>query len=181
VPPLADAADVAHRLTETEVVAYVLVDLAVIVAAARIVGWVFVRLHQPRVIGEIVAGILLGPTLLGGSVASDPDDPGSGLVNELFPFQAFEFLNLLATLALVFFMFSSGSRSNSASFADTAGRSSSSRSPSPSFRSSSASASRRCSTNPTSGGSSRRATARTFRSSPMGSSSAPGSPSRRSR
>jgi Kef-type K+ transport system membrane component KefB len=103
--PLADAAEVAHRLTETEVVAYVLVDLALIVAAARIVGGLFVRLHQPRVIGEIVAGILLGPTLLGGSVASDPEDSGSGLVNEIFPFQAFEFLNLIATLALVFFMF----------------------------------------------------------------------------
>ena len=102
--PLADAGEVAHRLSETEVIAYVLVDLALIVAAARLVGWVFVRLRQPRVVGEIVAGIMLGPTLLGGSVASGPDEPGSGLVNELFPFQAFEFLNVLATLALVFFM-----------------------------------------------------------------------------
>lgn len=102
--PLADAGEVAHRLSETEVIAYVLVDLALIVAAARLVGWVFVRLGQPRIVGEIVAGILLGPTLLGGSVASGPDDPGSGLVNELFPFEAFEFLNLMATLALVLFM-----------------------------------------------------------------------------
>jgi Kef-type K+ transport system membrane component KefB len=104
MPPLADAGEVAHRLSETEVIAYVLVDLAVIVAAARLVGWVFVRLQQPRIVGEIVAGILLGPTLLGGSVASAADDPGSGLVNELFPFEAFEFLNVLSTLALVFFM-----------------------------------------------------------------------------
>ena len=64
--PLADAGEVAHRLSETEVIAYVLVDLAVIVAAARLVGWVFVRLQHPRIVGEIVAGILLGPTLLGG-------------------------------------------------------------------------------------------------------------------
>ena len=102
--PLADAGEVAHRLSETEVIAYVLVDLALIVAAARLVGGLFVRLQQPRIVGEIVAGILLGPTLLGGSVASAADDPGSGLVNELFPFEAFEFLNVLATLALVFFM-----------------------------------------------------------------------------
>jgi Kef-type K+ transport system membrane component KefB len=102
---LSDAGEVAHRLTETEVVAYVLIDLAVIVAAARAVGWVFARLGQPRVIGEIVAGIMLGPTLLGGTLASGPEDSGSGLVNELFPFQAFEFLNLLATLGLVLFMF----------------------------------------------------------------------------
>jgi Kef-type K+ transport system membrane component KefB len=101
---LTDAGEVAHRLTETEVVAYVLVDLAIIVAVARVVGWLFVKLGQPRVVGEIVAGILLGPTLLGGSVATGPDDPGSGLVDELFPLQAFEFLNLIATLALVLFM-----------------------------------------------------------------------------
>ena len=102
---LADSGEVAHRLTETEVVAYVLVDLALIIAAARLVGWVFVKLRQPRVIGEIVAGLLLGPTLLGGSVATGPTEPGSGLVGELFPYQAFEFLNLLATIALVLFMF----------------------------------------------------------------------------
>jgi Kef-type K+ transport system membrane component KefB len=96
--------DVAHRLTETEVVAFVLLDLALIVALARSVGWAFVKLGQPRVIGEIVAGLLLGPTLLGGSVASE-GDPGSGIVGELFPLQAFEFLNLMATLALVLFMF----------------------------------------------------------------------------
>jgi Kef-type K+ transport system membrane component KefB len=101
---LADSGEVAHRLTETEVVAYVLLDLALIVAAARLVGWVFVKLRQPRVIGEIVAGVLLGPTLLGGSVATESGDSGSGLVGELFPLQAFEFLNLLATLALVLFM-----------------------------------------------------------------------------
>ena len=83
--PVADVGEVAHRLSETEVIAYVLVDLALIVAAARLVGWVFVRLQQPRIVGEIVAGILLGPTLLGGSVASAADDPGSGLVNELSP------------------------------------------------------------------------------------------------
>jgi Kef-type K+ transport system membrane component KefB len=103
--PASGAPDVARRLTETEVVAYVLVDLAIILALARIVGWVFVKLNQPRIVGEIVAGILLGPTVLGGSLASGPDDPGSGLVNDLFPLQSFEFLNVMATLALVLFMF----------------------------------------------------------------------------
>jgi Sodium/hydrogen exchanger family len=96
--------DVAHRLTEAEVVAFVLVDLALIVALARIVGWAFAKLGQPRVIGEIVAGLLLGPTILGGSVATGQGDNGSGIIGELFPLQAFEFLNLMATVALVLFM-----------------------------------------------------------------------------
>ena len=39
--------------------------MLVIVVAARLLGWLFERLGQPAVIGEIVAGILLGPSLLG--------------------------------------------------------------------------------------------------------------------
>jgi Kef-type K+ transport system membrane component KefB len=42
-----------------------LVQLALIVGAARAAGWVAVRLRQPRVVGEMAAGILLGPSLLG--------------------------------------------------------------------------------------------------------------------
>jgi predicted Kef-type K+ transport protein len=42
-----------------------LIDIAVIVLAARLTGTLLARLGQPPVIGEILAGILLGPTLLG--------------------------------------------------------------------------------------------------------------------
>ena len=59
-------------------------------------------------VGEIVSGLLLGPTLLGGEVAGSDEDPGSGLVNELFPLEAVEFLSLLATLGLTLFMFMVG-------------------------------------------------------------------------
>jgi K+:H+ antiporter len=102
--PLA-AGEVGHRLTETEVVAFVLLDLALIVALARTVGTLAVKLKQPRVVGEIIAGILLGPTVIAGTVGTAAGDPGSGLVGKLFPVEAFEFLNLIATLALVLFMF----------------------------------------------------------------------------
>ena len=43
----------------------VLFVLLLLVGLAQLFGYVFVRLQQPRVIGEIVAGIVLGPTLLG--------------------------------------------------------------------------------------------------------------------
>lgn len=36
-----------------------------LLAAARLLGYVFTRLRQPRVVGEILAGLLLGPTVLG--------------------------------------------------------------------------------------------------------------------
>lgn len=41
-------------------------QLVVIVAAARLVGWLGLRLlGQPRVVGEMIAGVLLGPSLFG--------------------------------------------------------------------------------------------------------------------
>jgi Kef-type K+ transport system membrane component KefB len=43
----------------------VLLALVVIVVAARILGAVFRWLHQPQVMGEVVAGLLPGPSFLG--------------------------------------------------------------------------------------------------------------------
>jgi Kef-type K+ transport system membrane component KefB len=51
------------------VVGLLLAAIVVIIVAARLLGAMAVRLHQPRVIGEIIAGILLGPTLLPAVVA----------------------------------------------------------------------------------------------------------------
>lgn len=42
-----------------------LLDIVVVCFVARALGWGFEKLHQPRVIGEMFAGILLGPSLLG--------------------------------------------------------------------------------------------------------------------
>ncbi len=87
-----------------EVVPYVLLDIALILAAARIVGTLFEKVRQPRIVGEIVAGILIGPTVLGGSLET-LTKPGSGATNDVYPFQAFSFLSLIGQIALVFYMF----------------------------------------------------------------------------
>lgn len=39
--------------------------LLLLVGLAQVLGWLFVKLRQPKVIGEILAGIVLGPALLG--------------------------------------------------------------------------------------------------------------------
>lgn len=43
----------------------VLVQLCVIIAAARLFAWLFRKLNQPAVVGEILAGLILGPSLFG--------------------------------------------------------------------------------------------------------------------
>src|SRR5579884_2566167 len=43
----------------------VLVVLLLLVGFAQLLGYLFVRLRQPKVIGEILAGVVLGPALLG--------------------------------------------------------------------------------------------------------------------
>ena len=51
-----------------------LVDLGVVVVAARSGGAVARRIGQPAVVGEVGAGILLGPTLLGAFSAQSVED-----------------------------------------------------------------------------------------------------------
>lgn len=69
----------------------------VILAAARLVGAAARRIRQPEVVGEIVAGILLGPSALG---AIWPEATAF-----LFPEQIMPFLDVLANIGLIFFMF----------------------------------------------------------------------------
>lgn len=53
------------RLTASEVTVFLL-SLSVLLGMARVFGELARRLNQPAVLGEIIAGILLGPTVLGG-------------------------------------------------------------------------------------------------------------------
>jgi Kef-type K+ transport system membrane component KefB len=72
-----------------------LIDLAIIIAAARAFGALARRCGQPAVIGEVVAGIVLGPTVLGRLFPNVPP--------ALFPPEVP--LRQLADLGLVFFVF----------------------------------------------------------------------------
>jgi Kef-type K+ transport system membrane component KefB len=76
---------------------HVLLALAVIIVAARLVGSVFRRFGQPPVIGEVVAGILLGPSLLGHVW---PDAYGFILPASVAPF-----LQVIAQVGVILYMF----------------------------------------------------------------------------
>src|SRR5947209_4168106 len=66
-PPAATAvaAGAAAGAGAPTVLFHVLLILTAIVVAGRLLGRLFTSLRQPPVIGEVVAGILLGPSLLG--------------------------------------------------------------------------------------------------------------------
>ncbi|MEV7612157.1 cation:proton antiporter [Streptomyces sp. NPDC089799] len=82
------------------VTANVVGDIAVVLGASSLLGALARRLGQPTVVGQIAAGIILGPTLLGRL----PGDPTS----HPFTAQAMPFISVIAQIAVVIFMFGVG-------------------------------------------------------------------------
>lgn len=52
-------------MTNFQLSIHLFLQLAIILAACRIVGWAGRLIGQPQVVGEMIAGVLLGPSLLG--------------------------------------------------------------------------------------------------------------------
>lgn len=76
------------------------VAVAVILLFCRLVAWAIGRVGQPPVVGEMVAGVLLGPSLLGAVAPS--------VENELFPAALKPVLYVAGQVGLVAFMFQAG-------------------------------------------------------------------------
>jgi Kef-type K+ transport system membrane component KefB len=72
-------------------------QIAVVLAVCRAVGSLFQKIHQPRVVGEMFAGILLGPSLLGWVAPQ--------VSAYLFPASSLGFLNALSQVGVIVFMF----------------------------------------------------------------------------
>jgi Kef-type K+ transport system membrane component KefB len=72
-------------------------QIAAVLVASQVVGRLLGRLGQPRVVGEMLAGILLGPSLLGWAAP--------GISQALFPPESLGFVNGLSQIGLIFFMF----------------------------------------------------------------------------
>jgi Kef-type K+ transport system membrane component KefB len=69
----------------------------VILVAARLVGMLVRRIGQPQVVGEMLAGIALGPSVLGAHAPA--------VAATLFPATSLGFLNALSQIGLLVFMF----------------------------------------------------------------------------
>src|SRR6185369_17274170 len=72
-------------------------QIMVVLVAARVVGHVFRKIGQPQVVGEMFAGILLGPSLFGWLA------PAASAA--VFPPASLGFLNALSQFGLLIFMF----------------------------------------------------------------------------
>ena len=74
-----------------------LTQVAVILIFCRALGYVCQWLRQPLVIGEMAAGILLGPSLLGWVAP--------GVSAALFPVESIEYLRVLSQVGVILFLF----------------------------------------------------------------------------
>ena len=77
--------------------ALLLAQIVTIVLVARLFGWICTKIGQPTVIGEMIAGIVLGPSLVG---MYFPE-----FSQALFPAQSLGNLQFLSQIGLILFMF----------------------------------------------------------------------------
>jgi K+:H+ antiporter len=88
---------VKQRADFNKLVAAVFLSIAIVLIIARLFGAAATRIGQPRVMGEVIAGLCLGPSLLG---AISPD-----LQATFFPTDVLPALGVVANLGLIFYMF----------------------------------------------------------------------------
>ncbi len=81
----------------SETLLHVLLALLLIVCVARLLGALFRKLEQPAVVGEVIAGIALGPSLLG-RIAPE-------LSAYVLPVSVVPSLGIIAQVGVILFMF----------------------------------------------------------------------------
>ena len=81
-----------------------LLQIISILIVSRLFGYIFVKMGQPTVIGEILAGIVLGPSLLGYFYPQ--------AFHFLFPVSSLGNLYVLSQIGLILFMFTIGMELN---------------------------------------------------------------------
>jgi Kef-type K+ transport system membrane component KefB len=98
-PAAAATAHAAHREAGggASPLVHVLLVLMVVVALGRLLSKLFARFHQPPVIGEVLAGIALGPSLLGRVWPAASEF--------LLPAGIAGYLSVLAQLGVILYMF----------------------------------------------------------------------------
>ena len=99
VPPVPPGAATVSRFSQVHVndFVHVMLALALVIASARALGALFRLVHQPPVIGEMIAGIMLGPSLLGKFAP--------GFAAYLLPQSIAPLLNVISQFGIILYMF----------------------------------------------------------------------------
>jgi len=98
--PIADSADGTGKgvvQDQLNTLLHVLLALSVVIIMARLMGAIFKLMHQPPVIGEVIGGIMLGPSLLGRLAP--------GVTAFILPPATAPFLGIIAQLGVILYMF----------------------------------------------------------------------------
>ncbi|KAJ7228151.1 Sodium/hydrogen exchanger family-domain-containing protein [Mycena pura] len=72
------------------------IQVVIIIAMTQLLALILSRFRQPRVIAEVIGGVLLGPSVMGHI---------PGFTNAIFPINGMPLLTLTSTIGLVFFLF----------------------------------------------------------------------------
>ncbi|CAG8320129.1 unnamed protein product [Penicillium nalgiovense] len=73
-----------------------IIQAVIIIVLCRLIHWPLSKLRQPRVIAEVIGGIVLGPSVMGRI---------PGFTNAIFPAASIPSLNVVANLGLILFLF----------------------------------------------------------------------------
>lgn len=84
-------------MTNLQVSIQFFLQMAVILGVCRLVGWLARKVGQPQVVGEMIAGVVLGPSLFGLLAP--------GLQKELFPKETMTVLFCVSQVGLSLYMF----------------------------------------------------------------------------
>jgi K+:H+ antiporter len=97
LPGPGSSANPEKQRSNEETFGRLMLAIAVVILAARLLGTALGKIGQPRVMGEVIAGILLGPTLLG-AIAPEAE-------SYLFPPDIVPLISALSQVGLAFYLF----------------------------------------------------------------------------
>ncbi|RAH82000.1 potassium ion/proton antiporter [Aspergillus japonicus CBS 114.51] len=80
-----------------------IIQASIIIVLCRLLHWPLSKIRQPRVIAEVIAGVVLGPSVMGRI---------PGFTDAIFPKASIPGLNLVANLGLILFLFLVGLETN---------------------------------------------------------------------
>ncbi len=84
-------------MAASQFILLLVVQTGLILGLSRMMGFLFLRLRQPQVMGEMIAGIMLGPSLFGLLLP--------GMFKQVFPAESIQYLNALSQVGVIFFLF----------------------------------------------------------------------------